>query len=98
MKNGVMASINQVIDYDTAAIVATDFGFDPRELEAAEIAVEPGERAPRAAEPEEAEDASLMVKRPPVVTILGHVESAKPTSPPRRQAASLSTSAPIALW
>ena len=27
MKNGVMASINQVIDYDTAAIVASDFGF-----------------------------------------------------------------------
>ncbi len=28
MKNGVMASINQVIDYDTAAIVASDFGFE----------------------------------------------------------------------
>ena len=31
MKNGVMASINQVIDFDTAAIVATDFGFDAAE-------------------------------------------------------------------
>ena len=31
MKNGVMASINQVIDYDTAAIVASDFGFEPRQ-------------------------------------------------------------------
>ena len=28
MKNGVMASINQIIDFDTAAIVATDFGFE----------------------------------------------------------------------
>ncbi|TAJ16159.1 MAG: hypothetical protein EPO65_13780, partial [Dehalococcoidia bacterium] len=27
MKNGVMATINQVVDFDTAAIVATDMGF-----------------------------------------------------------------------
>ena len=27
MRNGIMASINQVIDYDTAAIVASDFGY-----------------------------------------------------------------------
>ena len=32
MKNGVMASINQVIDFDTAAIVATDMGFEAIEL------------------------------------------------------------------
>ena len=29
IKNGVMASINQVIDYDTAAIIAHDLGFEP---------------------------------------------------------------------
>ena len=27
MKNGVMATINQVVDFDTAAVVATDLGF-----------------------------------------------------------------------
>ena len=31
MKNGIMASINQVIDYDTAAIVAADFGYEAYE-------------------------------------------------------------------
>ena len=56
MKNGVMASINQVIDFDTAAIVATDFGFDPREAEIAPVA-EPAVMASRApVEEEEPED------------------------------------------
>src|SRR5438552_3821550 len=31
MKNGVMATVNQVVDFDTAAIVATDLGFEPVE-------------------------------------------------------------------
>ena len=31
MKNGVMANVNQVIDFDTAAIVATDLGFELEE-------------------------------------------------------------------
>ena len=34
MKNGVMATINQVVDFDTAAIVASDFGFVPEEANA----------------------------------------------------------------
>ena len=40
IKNGVMASINQVIDYDTAAIIAHDLGFEPEPAagEALEIA------------------------------------------------------------
>ena len=31
MKNGVMATINQVVDFDTAAVVAADLGFTPEE-------------------------------------------------------------------
>src|SRR3989304_3059643 len=36
IKNGVMASINQSIDFETAAIVAHDLGFEPVEERAAE--------------------------------------------------------------
>ena len=75
MKNGILANINQQIDFETVLIISGDLGFQVKKKHGTASASEILERDLTNLLREEDED--VLQERPPVVVVMGHVDHGK---------------------
>ncbi len=75
MKNGIFASLNERIDFETASIIGSDLGIEVKPLEQAEERLE--EEKDKLKTVLEREKKENLVARPPVIVVMGHVDHGK---------------------
>jgi len=79
MKNKILATINDEIDFETAAVIASDLGFETeKDIETSDSGAMTLENLDEILKKEKGSGKNLQ-HRPPVVTILGHVDHGKTT-------------------